>query len=307
VKRWNVEKIIFYSHDERSREIVLVPGAVNIITGDSHTGKSGIAEVIDYVMGASVCHIPGVIRDATSWVGMLWVSEGSQYLMCRRLPPPNQATSTEYHVEVGAKLVVPTAASALKSRATRAAAMRKFEQLLGIGAVESEVLASQRAPARITTRHLMPYLLQDDEHILSKVNILRGAGDEHRQSIIDTLPYFLGVVDERSYAEQTVLERLRGQLELEQRQIETQRRIVEQSAGSARVLVEEARQVGLLATADDGAAQESNEEPIALLRTLVLTMPFRTPSPMMNGFSSCMTQNGGFKNALPDFVRELRR
>jgi hypothetical protein len=112
----------------------------------------------------------------------------------------------------------------------------------------------------------MPYLLQDDEHILSKINILRGAGDEHRQSIIDTLPYFLGVVDERSYAEQTALERLRGQLELEQRQIETQRRIVEQSAGSARVLVEEARQVGLLATADDGAALESDEDPIAVLK-----------------------------------------
>ncbi|MCC7168726.1 MAG: hypothetical protein IT565_14265, partial [Rhodospirillales bacterium] len=152
--RWNISHILLYSHDDRRREVELRIGQVNIITGDSSTGKSGLAEVIDYVMGSSECHIPGVIRDATSWVGLLWVNDETQCLLCRKIPHEEGKSSTEYHLSVGRGVSIPSGASGIGGKTTRNAALAKFEQLLGIGAVESETFgAGQRTGARISVRH----------------------------------------------------------------------------------------------------------------------------------------------------------
>jgi hypothetical protein len=267
MKRWNIARILFFSHDERRRDIVLDVGRVNIITGDSHTGKSGIAEVIDYVLGSSECHIPGVIRDATSWVGLLWEKDDTQCLICRRLPADTAVASSDYAISVGRELTLPLGASHLAGKATRTAALRKFEQLLGMGAVESEIFGNvQRTTARISVRHAVPYLLQDDQHIISKINLFRGGEDERRQSIIDTLPYFLGVVNEKSYSEQSLLQRLRGQLDAELKQLEGQRRLTSRDVATSRALLDEARQVGLLAAT---AAPTQDDDLLPLLKELM--------------------------------------
>ena len=70
--RWNLRRIMCFSHDGRRRDVELVPGEMNIITGNSHTGKSALAELIDYVMGSAECNLPRRVRNSTSWVGLLW-------------------------------------------------------------------------------------------------------------------------------------------------------------------------------------------------------------------------------------------
>jgi hypothetical protein len=59
--RWNILALVLYSHDGRRRDVNLRAGAVNIITGASHSGKSALAEIIDYCMGSSECHLPGLV------------------------------------------------------------------------------------------------------------------------------------------------------------------------------------------------------------------------------------------------------
>lgn len=60
--------IVLFGPQERRRVLSLHPGAVNIITGASKTGKSAIIEIIDYCLGSSACGVPeGVIRRTVEW------------------------------------------------------------------------------------------------------------------------------------------------------------------------------------------------------------------------------------------------
>jgi energy-coupling factor transporter ATP-binding protein EcfA2 len=51
--RWNIARIFFLGASGRRREITLEPGAMNIITGASGTGKSTLIKAIDYCLGSS--------------------------------------------------------------------------------------------------------------------------------------------------------------------------------------------------------------------------------------------------------------
>src|SRR4051812_35625881 len=102
MSRWQIAAIYLYSHDERRLELTFELSRVNILVGVSYSGKSSLVEVIDYCLGASECHIPGVVREATSWVGVLWRRDKSDILVCRRVPAPNRQSSEEVYFAVGA-------------------------------------------------------------------------------------------------------------------------------------------------------------------------------------------------------------
>jgi len=60
--------IVAYSFDGRSRAIEIKPGSVNIISGDSRTGKSATLEVVNYCFGSKEIHVPeGKIRRNVAW------------------------------------------------------------------------------------------------------------------------------------------------------------------------------------------------------------------------------------------------
>ena len=72
-------------------------GTVNVITGESRTGKSAVIPIIDYCLGSSKCAIPiDVIRRSASWYGVTVVTEKDEHiLVARRSPQDNGKTSTE--------------------------------------------------------------------------------------------------------------------------------------------------------------------------------------------------------------------
>ena len=67
------------------------PGVVNVITGESRTGKSAVIPIIDYCLGSSKCAIPiDVIRKSASWYGVTVVSaKGEHILVARRNGGPH--------------------------------------------------------------------------------------------------------------------------------------------------------------------------------------------------------------------------
>jgi len=263
--RWNILRILVYSHDGRRRDINLRPGEVNIITGDSHTGKSALSEVVDYALGASECHIPGLVRLATSWIGLLWAREDTQCLILRRVPVEAGGSEDDVCLLVGSSIEIPSGADAIKTNMRRDGALRKLEKLFGIGAVQSDTFgAGTRPQARISARNTLPYLLQDDQHIISKLHLLWGSDDRHRQSIIDTLPYFLGVSDEEAVRREVLLRRLKAELAAEDRRLSAAHAIVDDANVTALSLLAEASQVGLLTEVSPDLTPEASLE---LLRT----------------------------------------
>ena len=58
-----IKAIMIFNEKGEVRNVPMKPG-VNIITGDSKTGKSALVEIIDYCLCSSRCTIPkGIITD----------------------------------------------------------------------------------------------------------------------------------------------------------------------------------------------------------------------------------------------------
>src|SRR5208337_4403830 len=103
-------KIILWPKDteQNPRVISFFPGKINIITGESASGKSTLTSIIDYCLGSGKCSIPvGLIRDVTSWFGLHLQLANTEMIIARRNPEDQQTTSDLYWAE-GLQLSVPT-------------------------------------------------------------------------------------------------------------------------------------------------------------------------------------------------------
>ncbi|QWC23634.1 DUF3732 domain-containing protein [Bacillus haikouensis] len=259
MKRWNIKKIYLYSHHDELRELEFNVEDVTIITGDSQTGKSAIPEIIDYVMGSSECHIPSFVRSCLSWVGVLWLKEKTEFALIRKVPTIGRKSSQDYYFDVGQELKIPRKASNLQKKTNLEGGLSQFERLLGIGDAKTSAFHPNHTSKGISIRNAMPYLLQDDDVVISKSTLLRGANDsERKQSIIESLPYFLGVINEQTLGKEIELKNSYKQAKRIENRINSDRNIVSQDSSKALSLIQEAAQLGLCASIDSD--EEHSEE-----------------------------------------------
>src|SRR5271163_933489 len=101
MSRWQIKSLFFYSHHGDRVALEFKSSAVNIIVGISYSGKSAIIEAIDYCMGSGECHIPGIVRDACSWVGLLWQRDKTEIFIARKIPPIGGKSKEEVCYIVG--------------------------------------------------------------------------------------------------------------------------------------------------------------------------------------------------------------
>lgn len=246
MKRWNIKKILLYSHDEKMRELDFDLEEVNIITGDSRTGKSAIPEIIDYVMGSSKCHIPSYVRSCLSWVGILWVKDETSFSIFRKIPSFGKKSSQDIYFDMGSNNKIPKRASELKKITNLEGGLGQFERLLGIGDARTESFGKSFETKRVTIRNTMPYILQDDDVIISKNTLLRGTNEvEKKQSILESIPYFFGIVDESSLEQEIEFKRLSKQIERIEKKLNTNKTLMSHEEPRAIRLIQEASQLGL--------------------------------------------------------------
>jgi hypothetical protein len=108
--KFQIEKIIIWPINRKfpPRELTFNLGKVNVITGASRTGKTAIIPIIDYCLGSGSCSIPiGVIRDNTSWYGIIINVESEKILLARKVPDGNKL-STHYYFIRGKVISIPT-------------------------------------------------------------------------------------------------------------------------------------------------------------------------------------------------------
>ena len=77
---FQIKKLLLWPKKEGKgiRTVEFELDKVNVITGDSRTGKSAIVPIIDYCLASSDCLIPrDVIRDSVAWYGLLVSFGGS--------------------------------------------------------------------------------------------------------------------------------------------------------------------------------------------------------------------------------------
>jgi len=208
--------IILYGYNQERRILELRPGRLNIITGASKTGKTALITIMEYCLGSSECGVPeGVIRRTVEWVGiLLQVAEGEVFI-ARRMPVGGQSASSDVFYLVGHDITVPEHAELGQTTNPEA-----LKQLLTTHAGISPNLhepppGQTRMPLTANIVHALFYCFQQQSEIISNRHLFHKQSEQWiPQAIKDTLPYFLGAVNEEHVAKMADLrmlgQRLRG-------------------------------------------------------------------------------------------------
>lgn len=263
--------IVVFSHHGQQRVLPLKTGAVNIITGASKTGKSALVDIVDYCFGAGECRVPeGPIRRSVSWFGLRLQLDSGQAFIARRCPDARSVSSEDCFVEVGDRVDVPDAG-----------ALRQTMNTKGLGALLTgwsgihdnihEPLPGQTRPAlSANVRHALGLCFQPQDEIIRRQQLFHGAADNFfAQALKDTLPYFLGAVDDEFVQKREELRRVREQLRACERQLTELLSLRGSGTSKAATLLAQARDVGLSSsdanTWDDTvvALREMSQTPMA--------------------------------------------
>lgn len=264
--------IILYSKRGECRVLPLRPGEMNIITGDSKTGKSALISIVDYCLGSSSCAVPeGVIRNNIAWYAIRFTDGIAQHFIGRRTPDTGKATTSEAYYAVGTEVSLPEPA-ALTATTNIDSVIERLSGVVGIGLNRHEPPEGQtRDPLTAKLRHSFAFVFQPQNEI-SQPGFLFHKQNDHwiAQSIKDTLPYFLGAVDDDFVTKKAKLKDLRRKLRDQERILARFEAVAGDGLGSAAPLVAEARDVGALPTE---AEPRTWEEAVELLRASMAASP----------------------------------
>lgn len=81
-----IKAIVLYGFNGKRRVLDLKTGTVNIITGRSKTGKTAIADIIDYCFCSDNCNIAeGVIREKVEWFALQLIHDNEFIFIARKI------------------------------------------------------------------------------------------------------------------------------------------------------------------------------------------------------------------------------
>jgi hypothetical protein len=243
-----IKELIIYGKKGQIRRLQFNIGTVSIITGKNKSGKTAIGEIINYCLGEDGCNIAdGVIRDSSSWFALLLQFENEQVFVARQNPPITQQSTDKCYIETRKNIIVPLTADFI-SDVNRKTLVEILSRKLGIlENLHTPQENQTRRPLEANLRHALIYCFQCQYEIASPKTLFHKQQEDFvTQSIKDTLPYFLGIIDENFLALEHERAELKRQLIRENRRLEELRMIKGSGHDLAIKLYSEAKQAGLV-------------------------------------------------------------
>jgi hypothetical protein len=198
-------KIILWpkNTDLRPRIVPFEPGKINIISGESGTGKSTLTWIVDYCLGSEKCSIPvGLIRDLTAWFGLHLRLANTEMIIARRNPEDQQSTTDLYWNE-GLKLEVP----AIVQKNARVDDLKnRFNQIAHLPSLDFSTDDVVGYAGRPSSRDMAAFNFQP-QHIVANPYTFFFKADttEHREKLRIIFPLVLGSIDATTLAKQREL------------------------------------------------------------------------------------------------------
>ena len=94
---FHFDKIILWLKNDETRYVTFLPNKVNVIIGDSSTGKTDILDIIDYCFFASEAKISeSIINENVKWYGLQFKVNGKPFTVARKAIRKNKV-SDEYY------------------------------------------------------------------------------------------------------------------------------------------------------------------------------------------------------------------
>lgn len=207
-----IKSIIIFDKNGEKRTVPLKQG-VNIITGESKTGKSALVEIIDYCLCSTRCTVPkGKITEFSYLYTLVMLIGDSTYIIAR------------YNWDDGGKMHFSKEAADFCSRDleinyfTEKTALsykdvkNEIECALGLFITNMATEVDQKGK-KASLRNMVSYLFQHQNLMASKFALFYRFSDFYkRKDVIDQFPVFAGMISQEYYSDLIQLNSLKVQL-----------------------------------------------------------------------------------------------
>lgn len=244
---FSIRALILYSHSGEQRIVKFRERGLNIITGKSKTGKSAIIDIVDYCLGRGSFNVAeGTIRKKVSWFA-LHVSKGADELfIARDNPGPGASTGSKVYISRGAIAAYPTIEQIVKN-STEDALKELITRYAGMEENEHRPVTGTRLPLEADISHALWLCFQKQNTIASQDQLFHRMNEQYLpQALKDTLPYFLGAVDEKHFHLMAEMDELQQQLKILETANARQISVVATSKARVNRILNEGRRVGLI-------------------------------------------------------------
>lgn len=247
-------------------------GKLNVITGNSRTGKSAVIPIVDYCLGSSECSIPiDTIRDHASWYGVVIQKDREKLLFARGVPEGNKVSNRYYVLRGSAEISIPPHIN--ESNEDVDGVKNMLNAISGVPYFELDGKDSnQTYGARLGFRDLMALVFQNQD-IVANQNILfyKTHAHAHRERLRNWFPYIIGAETIEVLKARQRLQELERKIALLKRDFERVKNHANSWKNNMLGHLKVADEYGLIATAN--YAEISSDEMIQIAKKLVLEIP----------------------------------
>lgn len=240
-----IKSIILYNNTgEKTRQLNFELECINLITGDSDTGKSALIPIIDYCLGHSEFEIPaGVIRENVSWYAVLYQVGNKQAFIAKPKPKYGDKNFEAYYIE-NEKIIIPLYTQ-LNINSSDDDVKDKLSQLLR-QSLGLPPLAIEKAEAQKMTIDYTNFYLFQERKVIANNEILFYKQYSESKTIIETLPYFLGAKNEKQFVLQESHEKSLKELRKAKAQWSSQKNQIELNEEKTKHFFIQAQKVELI-------------------------------------------------------------
>lgn len=196
-----IKQIVVFSNTGSKRFVPFKEG-LNIITGDSKTGKSALIEIVDYCLFSSRSSVPiGKIIDFTELFVVIYKVNDFFIVIGRPAPNTGNMRSAYLKIETDYKVIEDIKYdyfNDISLKPIKNDVQNDFEELLGLSLKKLE--SDYESFGKLSIRDTVSFLFQHQNLIANKHALFYRFDDLiKRKRVIQALPVLLGVADGEYY------------------------------------------------------------------------------------------------------------
>jgi Protein of unknown function (DUF3732) len=264
--------LALYSHHGDMRKLAFTSGSLNIITGESMTGKSALLEIVEFCLGRATVSLPeGALTRAVDWYAVIVGVGDQRAVVARPGPSEGQATVAGGYWAVGGPSLDFPSHDELHANINADGITEELSRMCGI---EEYTTSGGQDPFQPTVRHASFFCFQRQNEIANATQLFHRQNEDFiPQAIRETLPYFLGAGNIEAPILRRRLTLVRRDLRKAERDLGGVLRTAELAPERGFGLVAEAVDLGLIAQPADDAdlavvLQEAADAPVGGVREI---------------------------------------
>ena len=213
-----IKAIILFSKNGKKRVVALQPG-VNIITGESKTGKSALVEIIDYCLCSTRCTVPkGTITNFTDlYVLVMFVKDHTLVIARQSWNDCGKMFISKENDNFDANNLDLNYFEDKRFQNVKEVQF-VLEYEFGLR-ISNMVTDEDRGGKKASFRNMTSYMFQHQNLMASKFALFYRFADFYkRKDVIDQFPVFAGMIGQEYYSTLIELNHLKAQLKRKEKQ-----------------------------------------------------------------------------------------